>query len=86
MSMRDDTVSMRDMLSHAREAVELLAGTGRGARAVPEDLPERFLDLGQGRDCRWSDYLVARAAWAVSAGFGVPGKGATANPAFGAVG
>src|SRR3972149_4723560 len=31
MSMRDDTVSLKDMLSHAREAVALLGDTSREA-------------------------------------------------------
>lgn len=31
MSKRDDTVSLNDMLSHSREAVQLLTGTSREA-------------------------------------------------------
>ena len=29
MSMRDDAVSLKDLLNHAREAVELLSDTSR---------------------------------------------------------
>jgi len=31
MSMHDDAVSLKDMLNHAREAVELLSDTSRDA-------------------------------------------------------
>ena len=59
MSKHDDQVSLRDMLSHAREAVELLGSVSRGGLG-----PERVLQLALTRLME----IVGEAANRVSSG------------------